>query len=129
MKRTYLVIVTILLSVLQSCSGQLISERLTVDDFETKLSTLKNEQLIDVRTPEEYEQGHLQNSTLIDFRSADFKDRLSKLDKDRAVMVYCAAGGRSNKTRLLMIDMGFKEVYELKDGFSGWKQAGKDYLF
>ena len=127
MKSINLIIVTILLYALQSCSGQVISEGLTVDDFEAKLSTLKNEQLIDVRTPEEYEQGHLQNSALINFRLADFKDQLSKLDKDQPVMVYCAVGGRSNKTRLMLVEMGFKEIYELEGGFNAWKQAGKDY--
>src|SRR4030095_13344270 len=72
-----------------------IKETVAIDTFEKKLAVPKP-QLIDVRTREEYAEGHLKNAKNINFNSADFTERVAKLDKTKPVLVYCKAGGRSS---------------------------------
>ena len=90
--------------------------------FQTKIKSLKNEQLIDVRTPEEFASGHLQNAVNINFYSGDFKEQLEKLDKSKPVMVYCKSGGRSGKAMAILKELGFAVVYNLDGGIEGWKE-------
>ena len=105
---------------------QIIIERVEVDTFETKLNTLENAFLIDVRTPPEYKSGHIYGATNIDFNQVEnMKITFDNLDRNQPMLIYCAAGGRSSKTRVLMKEMGFKQIYELSSGISGWKAASK----
>ena len=76
--------------------------------------------LIDVRTPQEYDEGHIDKASNIDFNAPDFNDQISKLDKGQPFLIYCAAGGRSAKAAALMQSLGFKKVYELKGGYRNW---------
>jgi|SRR5690625_2300745 len=85
--------------------------------------------IIDVRTPEEYEEGHLAEADqLIDFRSDSFDSEISKLDKNETYYLYCRTGGRSGKATEKMKKAGFSNVYNVggydqlvKDGFESDK--------
>lgn len=77
--------------------------------------------IIDVRTPEEYAEGHLTGSQMIDYYDADFADQLQQLDKDKTYLIYCRSGGRSGRTLKLMEQMGFSSVYNMSGGFSRWQ--------
>ncbi len=79
-------------------------------------------QLIDVRTPKEYEGGHIENATLIDYFSSNFKETLLTLDKEKPLYLYCRSGGRSRKAAKILAEMGFKEIYDLKGGYMAWKK-------
>lgn len=108
-----------------SCSqAQNVSE-LSVPDFEKKMAESANKTILDVRTAEEYQSGHLQDAILIDYYKNDFKQQLSKLDKNKPVFVYCASGGRSGSASDVLSDMGFKQVYDLKGGINAWKRDSK----
>ena len=97
---------------------------LSPDDFEAK--ALKADvQLIDVRTPDEYKAGHITNAKNINFYAADFKDQMEKLDKSKAIAVYCGVGGRSGKASTILTQLGFKTIYDLQGGMSAWKAKGK----
>ena len=103
--------------------------KLAPQEFETRLSVLNNEQLVDVRTPQEYSSGHLIDAININFQDEDFKDQISKLDKSLPTFVYCAAGvegGRSNTTSKMLKELGFDEIYELEGGITSWNNAGKE---
>ena len=126
MRHLKLLIAGLFIVLFQSLNAQVISEGLSVKEFQSKIITLNNEQLIDVRTPEEHGNGYIYKAKLINFRDANFKEQLSKLDKKRPVLVYCAAGGRSNKTRNMLVEMGFKEIYELEGGFTAWANTFKE---
>jgi len=76
--------------------------------------------LIDVRTPQEYHEGHIEKASNIDFNAPDFNEQISKLDKEQPFLIYCATGGRSAKAGALMQSLGFKKVYELKGGYRNW---------
>jgi len=78
-------------------------------------------QLIDVRTPNEFFNGSIGKAKNIDFNSPFFREQVLKLDKNKPVVVFCYAGGRSGKASLMLDSLGFKQIYDLKGGYSGWK--------
>lgn len=98
------------------------SSLLTPEELALKQTELV---IIDVRTPAEFESGHLENAVNINFFAPDFKDQLENLDKTQPVSVYCKVGGRSAKAAEVMKDMGFEEVYDLEGGIRNWKKKGK----
>ncbi len=96
---------------------------LAVDAFNQKLSTTPQGQLLDVRTPDEYAQGHLAQAQNLDVKDPIFVQKLATLDKDKPVFVYCLSGGRSGKAAKMLVDNGFKEVYDMQGGFLKWSSA------
>jgi rhodanese-related sulfurtransferase len=97
---------------------------LNPDDFEAK-ALQTGVQLVDVRTPAEYQAGHIANAANINFNDPEFKANIEKLDKTKPIAVYCAAGGRSGKSANLLAQMGFKTIYDLQGGMGAWKAKGK----
>lgn len=81
-------------------------------------------QLVDVRTPDEYGVSHLKDAQNICVTEANFKEKVQKLDKSKPVYVYCKKGGRSAKAAKILIEMGFKEVYDLQGGITAWESEG-----
>jgi len=80
--------------------------------------------LLDVRTQKEYDAGHAKDALHIDFHSPQFSQHLQALDPGKSYVVYCAVGGRSKKAVAIMEEMGFKQLYEVSEGYSGLKNAG-----
>ena len=99
-------------------------ELLGVEAFEAKMNSLGDEQLIDVRTPEEFLAGHLTGAVNINIYDADFAQRIAQLDKNRPVLVYCKAGGRSKDAAGQLAALGYT-VSELQGGTLAWANAGK----
>lgn len=89
-------------------------------EFAAKLKATPNAQLIDVRKPKEFTAGKLEGAVNLNYYDKDFSEQIAKLDKDRPVFVYCKSGGRSGKSTKMMAKMGFKEVYDLAEGYDGW---------
>ena len=80
--------------------------------------------VLDIRTPEEYAEGHIAGSSNLDFYEPDFAASLDQLDKDLPYFVYCRSGNRSSSAIETMKDLGFAEVYELDGGIVSWAEAG-----
>lgn len=78
-------------------------------------------QLIDVRTPEEFKEGHLNHALNIDYFSERFSSEISKLDTHKPVYIYCRSGKRSSKSVALFKEAGFTKIYNLDGGILGWK--------
>ena len=78
-------------------------------------------QLVDVRTVEEFDEGHLKNAQNICVTDADFEKSIVKLDKDKPVYLYCRSGVRSAKAAKIMKDLGFKEIYDMEGGYLNWE--------
>ena len=79
-------------------------------------------QLLDVRTPQEYQQGYIEGAVLINFFDSDFVTKVStRFNKNKPLYIYCAVGGRSNKAAKKLISVGFEPIYDLKGGFNKWK--------
>lgn len=79
-------------------------------------------QLIDVRKPEEFSSGHIENAVNINFYDSDFESQLKSLDKTKEVYLYCRSGGRSGKTAKMMKEMGFEKIYDLEGGMINWEK-------
>ncbi|MGB7841210.1 MAG: rhodanese-like domain-containing protein, partial [Salinimicrobium sp.] len=77
-------------------------------------------QFIDIRTPKEYREGHIEGAKNINFLSDDFLKQFSKLDKEKPVYIYCRSGNRSAKASVQLVDEGFTNIIDLKGGFKAW---------
>ena len=89
-----------------------------------QLLKLDEVQLVDVRTPSEFSDGHIDTAQNIDFRSPTFAQDILKLDKEKPVLLYCHSGGRSAKCAKKLQEAGFKKIYDLEGGISRWKHEG-----
>lgn len=78
-------------------------------------------QLIDIRRPEEFADGHLTNALNIDFYDSNFITLMkAELDAEKPVYIYCRSGGRSGKAATQLSALGYK-IYDLKGGILDWK--------
>lgn len=80
--------------------------------------------VIDVRTPEEYAEGHLAGATLLDFYEPTFAEQLAELERDGTYLLYCRSGNRSGQAASIMADLGFEQVYDLQGGVVAYGSAG-----
>ena len=80
--------------------------------------------VLDVRTPEEFAEGHLEGAVLVDFYDADFADQLAALDPDVPYLLYCRSGNRSGETLGVMEQLGFTSVADVDGGIVAWADAG-----
>src|SRR5690606_13534983 len=84
--------------------------------FAQSLDSALKKQIIDVRTPEEFQSGHIATARNINIYDPDFKDQLKKLNKEDPIFVYCKVGGRSAKAAKILQELGFVSVYDLQGG-------------
>lgn len=113
---------------LAACKNKDVNEinaTLPVDQYEQKMNSMPNMQLVDVRTTEEYNAGHLKNARNININARDFDEQIASLNKKRPVFVYCLSGGRSSTAATKMKELGFKEIYNMDGGIMKWKAANK----
>lgn len=96
---------------------------LSASEFSEKLKQEKNAQLIDVRTPEEFNEGFIAEALNINWNNNSFGNDIQTLDKSKPVFVYCFSGARSASAASYMRKNGFKEVYELNGGILKWRAA------
>ncbi|MEE9398880.1 MAG: rhodanese-like domain-containing protein [Dehalococcoidales bacterium] len=86
--------------------------------------TNPNFAIIDVRTPEEFAGGHIENAINIDYYSDTFRGELNQLDRNNTYLIYCRSGGRSGSALAIMKELNFKEVYNMTGGITQWKVEG-----
>ncbi len=121
MKKLIALIGSILL--LAGCSSTSSAIDLSVTEFSSKVAEA-GVITLDVRTPGEYAEGHLEGARLIDFQSGNFENEISTLDKNATYAVYCRSGNRSSQAVKVMHDAGFHNVYNLNGGVIDWANAG-----
>lgn len=80
--------------------------------------------VLDVRTPQEYASGHLENAVLQDFYAADFREQLLNMDRHQPMILYCRSGNRSGQALQMMRELGFKNAYDIRGGIQAWQAAG-----
>ncbi len=80
--------------------------------------------ILDVRTPEEFAEGHLEGAVLVDFYDEDFADQLAGLDPDVPYLLYCRSGNRSGQTLAMMSGLGFADVADVDGGIVAWTADG-----
>lgn len=121
MKNVFFTILVLLLGV--SSRAQTLS--VDPQEFEKGISQ-PDIQILDVRTADEFNSGHIQKALQADWTNpTQFQDRIRFVDKDRPVYIYCLAGGRSHAAAEWMRQNGFTRIIELKGGINAWKRENK----
>ena len=94
-----------------------------IDTYELKEAiTQHNVQLIDIRTPNEFSSGHIENAVNVDFfNQHNFKATFTKLDKKKPLYIYCRSGNRSSRAAKQLAGLGFENIYDLKGGYTNWR--------
>lgn len=121
MYKYMLSVITLLLFGCSSGQNNPDKTQLSAVEFSQKINELGAPQLIDVRTPEEFEGGHLLHAVNFNWNSDDFMKKVASLDKTKPVFVYCLSGGRSASAAATMRKNGFREVYEMDGGMMQWR--------
>lgn len=80
--------------------------------------------VLDVRTPEEYAEGHIEGAVNVDFQSDDFAEEVGELDPAKSYVVHCRSGNRSSQAIPILEDAGLESLYHLDSGMMGWQEAG-----
>ena len=85
--------------------------------------------LVDVRTAEEFESGHIQDAVNFDFYSESFDNDILTLDKSSSIILYCRTQNRSTKTANYLKENGYKEITVLVGGITSWVKNGNDLVY
>jgi len=80
--------------------------------------------IIDVRTPEEYNGGHIENAVNVNYNSGNFSDEINRFYNDRTYIIYCRTGARSTGARDIMKELGFQKIYNMDGGIMDWIAKG-----
>lgn len=120
MKIKYL-LTCLALTILMSCQAQSDFKSVGIDEFKKEMSK-SGVQLIDVRTAQEYSEGHIPGAMNIDVNALDFEEKIKVLNKKENVALYCRSGRRSKMAANKLTTAGFK-VVELNTGFLSWDGA------
>ncbi len=119
MKNLFIFILFVFFS-FSSISQEIKNDILSVQNF-NELVVGRDVQLVDVRTKKEFDSGKIEGAINIDYFEKDnFITAFEKLNKNQPVYLYCRSGRRSQASAILLEDMGFKEIYDLKGGFIAW---------
>lgn len=106
-----------------SACGQ-TAKTVTVEEAKAMIDKNTKIVVLDVRTPGEWNSGHLKNAKHADIQSSDFEQKIASIDKNATVVVYCAAGGRSSRAASIMVQKGYKDVINMAGGINAWNAAG-----
>ena len=101
------------------------AKNISIDEAARLLKTDTNIVVLDVRTPREFESGHIKGATNINFNDKDFAKKVAALDKNKTYIIHCASGGRSGRACEQIKTLNFKNMLHMNEGFSKWKEAGK----
>ncbi len=96
----------------------------TPAEAEALLLSNKNITVIDVRTQEEFAEGHIAGAKNVNFNSPSFLERMKEYE-GKSILVHCAAGGRSARALEALPKGSYGEIFHLNKGFNGWVEAGK----
>ena len=91
--------------------------------FQKDLMSRSDIQLVDVRTPAEYAESHLEGAINYSVTETTFQEKVSQLDTNKPIYVYCKSGGRSGRASEQLKQFGFTEIRDLQGGITAWNAA------
>jgi rhodanese-related sulfurtransferase len=121
---TTLSLLLLVITLNSSCQQSPVQVKKISPDSLKQLLATEHGVLLDVRTPEEFAEGHIPGAINIDFRNPGFSKALDTLDKNVQYEVYCRSGHRSGESADLMQQKGFKKIYDLEGGILNWEGKG-----
>jgi rhodanese-related sulfurtransferase len=101
------------------------AKNITVDQAEKVIKSDANVVVLDVRTPKEFQAGHIKGATNINFMDKEFAKKMESLDKSKTYVIHCQGGGRSWRACEQIKTMDFKNMLHMNEGFGAWEKAGK----
>ena len=122
MRQIFILLLSIFLC---SCSEQL--KYISVEEF-NGFSDDEFE-LLDVRTLEEFQSGHISRANNIDFFSEDFVKKIKEFDTSLNLILYCRTDNRSSKSAKILLDNDYKNIFVLKGGIKEWISQGNPVSF
>lgn len=128
MKRFTILFGLAILLFFASCKEKSVSQEIQVlapQEFHDATAG-KNVQLLDVRTAQEFGEGHVANAVNVDVLEDDFSEKVKGLNPEKPVYVYCRSGKRSAKATAILEGLGFKEIYDMEGGYLQWENDGID---
>jgi rhodanese-related sulfurtransferase len=127
MKKLLLLSIPLVL-ILSACgsSGGSVTN-LNTPDFAKKISD-PAVVILDVRTPGEFNEGHIKGAVNVDYEGMNFEGEVNKLDKTKTYAVYCRSGRRSGLATEVMAKNGFKLIFNLNGGVIDWQNAGNQLV-
>ena len=96
-------------------------EQVDTKHFKEKLAATTNPLIIDVRTPAEYQMGHIEGAINVNYFSWRFRRKVSALGPKATVFVYCASAKRSSLAAKIMTKLGFEHIIDLAGGYQQWR--------
>ena len=117
-----------ILSLILVFSCELLSSPETNIISESDFIELKDSEyiLIDVRTQDEFDSGHINSSINLDFYSNTFKNDILSLPKNETIVLYCRTNNRSSKTATILQENGYRDILVIKGGITEWVKNGND---
>jgi len=114
---------------IQNSSNEMVSElnnagkiyHVSAVDF-NKVVKLEKVSIVDIRTPQEFDSGHIKGAANIDWYERSFKDLIQEIPKDKPIAIYCRSGNRTSKAANLLQSLGFKEIVNLNYGIVEWNK-------
>lgn len=119
----------IMILFLNSCNSSTPDNIKYISTSDYILSSSDVAELIDVRTPTEFDSGHIQDAVNIDFFSESFQTEILSLNKDSKIILYCRTNNRSSKSADLLKNNGFKDINVIMGGISEWVKNGNDIVY
>lgn len=113
------VVISVVFILISSCDIRKNQNDISIDELKKKILT-DDFILVDVRTSEEYRDGHLEGSVNIDYFSDDFSNEIKQLGLETPIVLYCRSGNRSGESMSIMYDLGFVELRNFKGGYDEW---------
>ncbi len=86
------------------------------------LSLSKDYFILDVRSKEEFDSGHIEGAYLLPV--SELEKRLAELPQGKPIIVYCKAGSRSTSAASILLEKGFKEIFNMTGGITEWQSKG-----
>ncbi|WP_228850844.1 rhodanese-like domain-containing protein [Aegicerativicinus sediminis] len=120
---SYILALTLLSLSIIGCEDPLPAKQIGVEEFKERISTADTLQLIDVRTAEEFNEGHIDHAQNIDFfQEEEFRNYFANYDREEPLFIYCRSGNRSQKAASILKEMGFEHLFDLKNGYTAWSE-------
>lgn len=99
--------------------------KLSPAEFDIKAHKGKKAVILDIRTPEEIAEGHIEGATFINWTGGNFEEEVNKLNKKKTYYVYCRSAKRTIPATEKMKELGFTKIYMLEGGLNNWVESGK----
>lgn len=104
-------------------SKSLVVKHVDAHGAQALLSANPQVVVLDVRSPKEIEDGHIEGAVFANFFDDDFKQQLTRFEKDTHYLVHCKGGGRSTKALATLEELGFTNITHMDGGLDDWKRA------